>query len=272
MSELKAAVVGRPISHSLSPRVFAAFSAAMKRPMDYRALNLAPNRLKLALKEAKRDGSIGWNVTLPHKVAALELMDRLDNSARAAGAINVAHFQKGRAIGYNTDVEGFLAPLKTRKFRISGKRAVVFGAGGAARAVCAALRRAAAGEIFIINRTRRRSRELAAKFGAGALNWDAGSIRGALAAADLVVNATVLGMGGRGNPLPPGARLKSDALAYDLVYRPRMTPFLRAAQSERAKTIGGLEMLIAVAAATWRIWFGENLPRELLHRVEEALQ
>jgi len=263
-----AAVIGDPVAHSLSPDIFRAFSREAGRPLSYRALRVPLERLKDGVRRAKKSGWIGWNVTLPHKIAIIGLLDELDASAREIGAVNVVRFARGRAVGYNTDAEGFWEPLRRRGFSARGSRAVVFGAGGAARAACAALM-AQKAEVVVLNRTEARARALSEAL---KLRWAPMSACAAeLAAADLVVNATSAGLDGRACPLPEGAAFKPGALAYDLVYRPARTPFLKRAEQGGARTLGGLAMLVAQAAATWKIWFTEDVPAGSAERIEAEL-
>src|SRR5262249_41776992 len=152
-------------------------------------------------------------------------------------------FRDGGKTGFNTDAEGFLAPLLERGVRLKGKRAVVLGAGGAARAVCAALRKSSVGELLIFNRTSSKAKALARAAGGKGFPWAEGAVREAVGRADLVVNATSLGLRGKGCPLPDDASFRRGALAYDLVYRPRETPFLLMARASGAETLGGLGML-----------------------------
>jgi shikimate dehydrogenase len=267
-----AAVVGFPIKHSLSPRIFQAFRRTTGRALHYRALSLRPETFEQALKTTSHGSWIGWNVTLPYKVAALALMDSLDPSACETGSVNVICFQEGRRIGYNTDGNGFLASLDRRSIRLRGIRAVIFGAGGAARAVCATLRKQAVESLLVINRSPGKALELAQAFGGTTQAWEPESIRRAAATADLLINATSLGLDGWGSPLPEKTYLKPGALAYDLIYRPRMTPFLSQARQAGAEAMGGLGMLVLQAAATWKIWFGEILSGKLLENVETQLE
>lgn len=264
-----AAVIGDPVRRSLSPAIFRAFSLRLDRPLHYRAVTLEPGRLAEALGRAPSLPWLGWNVTIPFKVRILPLLDRVEGEALAAGAVNVVRFEHGRRIGYNTDAEGFLAPLRRMGVALRGKKALVLGAGGAARAVLAALRVEEA-ELRVLNRSRASAEELGRAFGAAAGTLDEA---GRLAAeADLVVNATPLGQGGEGSPLPPGTRFKKGALAYDLVYRPARTPFLAAAEQAGARTLGGLAMLVAQATATWRIWFGAAPPPAMQGEVLRELE
>ena len=261
-ARLFAAVVGDPVEHSLSPELFKRFSEATGRPLVYRKMRVETGHLLRALEQTVHEPWAGWNVTLPHKVAIVEHCTRLDPSAEEAGAVNVIRFDASERIGYNTDAEGFIAPLDARGFVPRGKRALVLGAGGAARAVCAALRRRGIGELVVLNRTVETARALAESCDGRWGSLDAADRE--TEGADLVVNATSLGLTESRSPVNPGARFKAGAIAYDLVYRPTWTPFLRVAQAGGAATLGGMEMLAAQAAATWKIWFGETLPPEVV--------
>jgi shikimate dehydrogenase len=282
MTRHLAAVIGWPARQSVSPTIFTHFSRRMNRPLDYRAMPIEPGDLRSAVKSAKAEPWVGWNVTIPHKVNILPLMDSLDASAKDIGAVNVVRFLDKGPIGYNTDSEGFLAPLERMGFSMQGRRAVVFGAGGAARAVCAGLRRNGIKEIMVMNRTASRTEPLVKEFGVQSAVSDFRNIREAVAQADIVVNATPLGMDGKTSPLgndgssaPAGGKdisWKKAALAYDLVYRPLETPFLRQAREGGTRTLGGLAMLVAQAAATWRIWFGEEVPLDVSASIEDHLR
>ena len=266
-----AAVVGDPVSHSLSPSIFRLFSRMEGRPLRYYALTLRPEDLKGALASAKGRPWVGWSVTAPLKVEVLALVDSADETARDVGAANLIRFHQGRCLGYNTDVEGFLKPLSRLGFPLLGKRAAVLGAGGAARAACAALKRRGVGNLWILSRNSRKARALADAFSARSGGLSGNQALGALGEADLVVNATSAGMDGVSSPLPAGTRFKRGALAYDLSYRPRRTPFLSAAGDAGVETLGGLGMLVAQAAAAWKILFGRTLAEEVLERTENEL-
>ncbi len=266
-----AAVVGHPVAHSLSPRVFAGFARATATELDYSALDVTPDDLGAVMRAAARAAWIGWNVTLPHQVAVLDHLDVVGPSAIAARAANVVRFARRGSEGHNTDVEGFLAPLARRGVRLAGMRATVLGAGGASRAVCCALRSGGAAEIRVVGRDAARTLELAALRGVVPVTWTPEGVTDSVVGSDIVVNATPLGTDGAASPLPAGARFRSGAIAYDLVYRHRETPFLRRARDCGADVVGGLGMLVAQAAATWRIWFGEALPPGVEERIEASL-
>ena len=271
MPELpRAAVVGDPVEHSLSPKLFALWAAWRERPLAYEALRLAVSEFPAALKAARSDvGWVGWNVTVPHKERALELADVRDPSTAQPGAANVLLFRSGEAVAFNTDAAGFMAALDAAGAPTFGARAVVLGAGGAAGAVLAALRRGGAAEVAVFNRSRARAEALAARFGvkAGTLEEAAED----LAAADLVVNATSAGLSGA-SPLPAGTRLKPGAWAMDLMYRPRETPFMAQAREAGARPLGGLGMLVRQAALTWWLFYGETLPEDVVAAAQKELE
>ncbi len=263
---LFAAVIGDPIDHSLSPDLFKLYCEATGRSLIYRKLHITSDKLKTEIELLDKKNWAGWNVTLPHKIEIKKYCTRLDATAEAAGAVNVIRFTEDESVGYNTDVEGFLAPLKARSFEIKGCRTLVLGAGGAARAVCLALKNEGAGEIIVLNRTIERAKTLAESCGG---RW--GGLEAAdreTENADLVVNATSLGV----SPVNKGVRFKKGALAYDLVYRPARTEFLKAAEIAGVEGLGGMSMLAAQAAATWKIWFGETLEKGLVADSAKTLE
>lgn len=264
-----AAVVGSPVAASLSPSIFRGFSEILKRPIRYRAIEVAPADLAGSLARARELPWLGWNVTAPYKAAVIPLLDRLHPAAEAVGAVNVIHFQEGRSMGYNTDVAGFLAPLIRRGVDLEGRTAVVFGAGGAAAAVCEALRRSGAAKVFVAARTPAKATALASRFDAVPAGQDAGRVREAAGEADLLVNAT---SAGETALLPPGLRLRTDCWAYDLAYRPARTRFMAEAEAAGARSLGGLEMLTVQAALTWNIWFKETVPDRVVEKVREELR
>jgi shikimate dehydrogenase len=264
-----AAVIGHPVAHSLSPQIFAALCRSLGRQGLYRRLDLPPSELPLFFRaHAKRGLFTGWNVTIPHKEAMLRLVDKASPLARAVGAVNVVTFGKDGAQGYNTDVYGIRQTLREQGCRVRGGRAVLYGAGGAARAVAAALGESGADEVWVVNRTAARARALCRRFRhlyprtrfvfAPSADAVPGEIR-------LAVNATSLGLKGRGSPaLAPG--VGSRTLAFDLVYTERLTSFLSAAGRRGARTVNGLDMLIWQAIATWEIWFGRTGRAEALKK------
>lgn len=209
-------------------------------------------------------GIRGANITIPHKTAVMPFLDRIDDQARRIGAVNVILNDGGRLTGCNTDAPGFLAALKCSGFEPSGKKAVVIGAGGAARAVVFALRGAGA-SVAIVNRTRETAASLAADTGAAALPMTDAGFSEALAGASLVVNATSIGLSPDIEATPlPAKFLRQGLVVFDIVYRPQQTRLLRDAEAAGCQTIGGLEMLVEQGALAFELWAGQPAPRDVM--------
>lgn len=245
--------MGWPVAHSLSPAIHRFWIAALGLDGDYGRFAVRPERLGAALRAVADMGLSGVNLTVPHKVAALAHLDEVDAAARAVGAVNtVTVAGDGRLTGTNTDVAGFLEPLAGRHF----PHVVLVGAGGAARAVVAALPALGAERLTILNRSRAAAEVLLAASGLR------GVVRplGAMApACDLLVNATSLGMAGQ----PPlDLAWEGAGLVVDIVYRPLETALLAEARARGAETVDGLHMLIGQAAAAFRLFFEAAAPRE----------
>lgn len=248
----KAGVIGEPVSHSLSPKLFAALSRKLGRAIDYKAYLVAPEELGPRLKQFKAQGFSGLNVTIPHKQSAYKKAARLTPEARAIGAVNVLRFSPGGLKGHNTDAAGFADALAGQGFKARGKDAVIFGAGGAARAVGYALGRAGARGVRFVGRTPKRTQEAARALSARfpRTRFEAGP---AIAAA-LWVNATPLGMKGfaRRSPAPSDLNMECE-FAFDLVYG-RRTPFLIRAKACGVEACDGLGMLVYQALRAWEFW------------------
>lgn len=266
---IAAGVVGWPVAHSKSPRIHRFWLAKLGLDGDYGRFAVHPDRLGGALRALPALGLAGVNVTVPHKVAALAHLDRVDGLAAKVGAVNTVVVEDGALVGYNTDGVGFMEPLD-RMFagdRRSGM-SLVIGAGGAARAVGWALAEGGY-EPLIINRDAARARDLSVDVGGA--RWDDLSIYELAANRDLVlhgdarkvvVNATTLGMAGN-PPLDVDLDgLDDDTIVYDLVYAPLETPLLAAARARGLRTIDGLAMLIGQAAAAFALFYGAAAPRQ----------
>lgn len=261
----RAAVIGFPITHSLSPEIFKLLSQKTGIPVEYGKLAVEPRSFKRKLVAAKANYA-GWNVTLPHKESAFKAVDHCDRVAARLGAVNVIRFRSRRAWGFNTDVIGVRETFRMQNFIVKGKKAVVYGAGGGAAAVVYALGASSCAEVILINRTRERARKLSEKLTEVFPKTRFRVRSTAPADADLYVNTTPLGMDAfPGSPklpvfVPAPANDPRDVLVFDLIYHPIETSFLRAARAQGAETVNGLDMLVGQAIATWEIWFGK-LPR-----------
>ena len=262
-----AAVLGDPVGHSRSPRLHGYWLAKNNIDGAYVPLHVHEGHLGSALSSLAELGFAGCNLTIPHKEAALGLMDSVDEAAQVIGAVNTVIFTDGRMLGRNTDAEGFVEGLRA-SLAIQGKtldtylaHAVVLGAGGAARAVIYALLKAGVQEITLLNRSRHRADALVKDFTAIAgvtpmhvLPWDA--LETVLPRASLLVNATSLGMHNQ-PPLDVAMHaLPIHCLVTDIVYTPLETPLLAAARAHGCTVVDGLHMLIHQARAGFAAWFG----------------
>ena len=272
-------VMGHPVTHSRSPQMHNAAFRAQGLNFAYLALPVLPAGLTAAVHGLRALGFAGANVTLPHKQAVLALMDTLSAHARAVGAVNtiVCKKEKGtvRMHGDNTDVAGFLEPLRPFGERLQGASMLVFGAGGAARAVVYALLTAfTPSRLTLAARNPAAADELAEAFAQldtrSALDVvPLSEARSAVQASTLLVNATPLGMTPNADttPWPDASGFSTGQLVYDLVYTPEKTRLLHDAASRRADTLGGLDMLIAQAAASYIQWTEKPMPLEVVRAV-----
>lgn len=254
-----AGVIGWPIEHSLSPRLHGYWLNRYKIDGAYIALPVRPADLVETLRILPRIGFRGVNITVPHKEAALEAMDEVEPLARTIGAVNTVIVRAdGTLLGRNTDAFGFLENLRegAPHWHAPHKPALVIGAGGAARAICVALLDAGVPEIYLVNRTAQRAKELAEKLGEEviAVRWD--DHGAAMARASLVVNATTLGMKGEPEIILDLSKLPRSAIVTDIVYNPLETPLLAAAKKRGNAVVDGLGMLIYQARPGFEAWFG----------------
>lgn len=251
------AVIGHPIRHSLSPIIYNAAFAAAGLDWVFVALDVPDGAGREAL-DAMRVLGIDWlSVTMPHKAAAADAVDELTDDARALHAVNCVVNRDGRLVGHSTDGPGFVRALDAEiGFTPAGRSCAVLGAGGAARAVVVALARAGAAEVVVVNRTPARAEEAAALAGRVGRVGAADDVTGA----DLVVNATPVGMGGdRAAPIDPD-HLRAGQVIADLVYEPPMTPLLAAAAARGLVTVNGLGMLVQQAALQFEQVIGQPAP------------
>jgi len=258
-----AGVIGSPVRHSLSPAIHNAAFAASGLDWVFLAFDVAPSGTAAALAGAAALGVRGLSVTMPLKEAVAAAVDELTPAAAALGAVNTVIFGPGTVTGDNTDGDGFLDALAP--WSPDGRRCVVLGAGGAARAVVRALAAAGAGEVVVVNRTGERARRAAGLAGArGRVGTPAD-----VAAADLVVNATPIGMAGTpgAGGMPVDADLvRAGQVVVDLVYHPVRTPLLEAADERGAVARDGIGMLVHQAGRAFRAWTGQEPPLGAMER------
>ena len=254
------AVVGNPVSHSLSPRIHALFARAMGEPLEYSTLEAPLDAFAATMRDFFAGGARGANVTLPFKVEALAFAQSASERAKIAGAANFLAMREGRVDADNTDGAGLVADLERNAgFPIRGRRILMLGAGGAARGVIAPLLARTPSMLVVANRTAARAFELAQRFAA------LGDIRGADLAAipheafDLVVNATSSSVHGERLMLP-GHAMAPGALAYDMAYGRSAQAFVAAARAAGFQACDGLGMLVEQAAESFELWRGRRPP------------
>ncbi len=259
---MRAAVVGHPVSHSLSPVIHGAWIAAAGLDADYVQVDPGADGFALFVEDQRGGGLRGVNVTIPFKEAALAAADEVSDRARLAGAANLLLFREdGAVFADNTDGIGLLGALAAQApgFDPKAGPAVILGAGGAARGAAAALMLAGAPQIRIVNRTRERAVAIATDIGAPVI----AVVDPGLADANVIINATSLGLnGGAGQDIDLTVAPKS-AVVMDMVYRPLRTEFLQRASGLGLRTVDGLEMLIRQAAPSFEAFFGQAPPADV---------
>jgi shikimate dehydrogenase len=256
-----AALIGQPVGHSFSPAIHNAAFAALGLDWVYVAFAVAPDGLVAALGAVRSLGIGGLSITMPHKDRVAALVDAPSVAVRALGACNTVVAMPGaRLAGENTDGDGLVDALFHGDVAVEGARVVVLGAGGAGRSVAEALGRWGAADVAIVNRTHDRALVAAQLAGAAGRVGSSADV----ADADIVVNATSVGMGTSGL-MPIGASLLRPGLVvFDAVYNPIVTPLLAAARSLGCQTFDGLAMLVCQAARQFKLWTGQDAPIEVM--------
>ena len=269
-------LIGHPIIHSVSPQMHNAAFKFLKLSYIYLAFDVLDEKLGEAVRGLASLGARGFNVTIPHKVSVIRFLDYLDSSAEKAGAVNTVVIREGELVGYNTDVNGVREVLK-RTGGIEGERALIIGAGGAARAVGVALIECGFRDILIANRTPERGRELAERLrelGANSGYIEFRKLESYIGETRLIVNTTPIGMWPNIDESPVREeKINEKMVVLDLVYNPAETRLLKEARLRGAVTLSGLEVLVEQGAAAFKLWTGVEAPREVMMKAaEEALK
>jgi shikimate dehydrogenase len=253
MTRPYAEVIGDPVAHSKSPVIHGFWLAKLGIEAEYRKTHVRAEALADYFARRREDAKwLGCNVTVPHKIAAAALMERLDSGAMRIGAVNCV---TANGIGYNSDIEGVAAPLRAARF--VGGTAVVIGTGGAARAAVAALDMFSVSRLIVMARDADKAALLLGQRPGAVM-----SMSESLPSCDLLFNATSLGMTGQPRLDVDTSALSSCAIVFDAVYAPLETPLLAAAQARALQTIDGLQMLVAQAATAFELFFGQPAPRQ----------
>ena len=254
-------IIGHPLSHTMSPAMHNAAFTELKMAGRYLAFPVQSTELETFLQVAVEVDLRGFNVTIPHKEAIVPLLDRLDPSAEKVKAVNTVLMEEGQLIGFNTDVHGVSMVFKEAGVLIKGRKALIIGAGGAARACCAALSESGA-RIVVVNRTGEKAEALSRDFkntrAANMQEFDKEAF-------DIVINCTPLGMKGFPDemPLPPSI-FKPGQFVMDLIYNPQKTRFLTEAEKRGAIIANGESMLIHQALKAFEIWTGRGASFEAM--------
>ncbi len=255
-------LLGHPVAHSLSPRFQNAALRAAGIALRYDAQDVAPDALSAAL-DALRSANAAGNVTIPHKEAVFAQCDRVTALAARVGAVNTFWTEGDALVGHNTDVGGFAAAVADAFGPPGAWQVVVVGAGGSAAAVLAAIERWPGARVTVVSRSRDRAAGLVARFADVAALGD--DLRSAVDRADLVVNATPLGLGDEPGPIDPGV-LAAGTRVFDLVYRRDGTPWVRAARQRGLAAVDGVGMLLEQGALAFEQWFGIAPDRAVMRR------
>ncbi|WP_298906177.1 shikimate dehydrogenase [uncultured Nostoc sp.] len=273
-------VIGHPVEHSLSPVMHNAAIAHLGLDYVYLPFPIAPENLEVAIAGFAAIGVVGFNVTIPHKQAIMPLLSEITPLAQTIGAVNTVSRQNNKWVGTNTDIEGFIAPLQTTyKQDWSQKVAVILGNGGAARAVVAGCHQLGFAKIHVVGRNMQRLEEFGKSWSNSPISenlqvdqWE--ELSKLIPQANLLVNTTPIGMYPKVDESPLSgeeiANLPTGAIAYDLIYIPKPTQFLKQAEKQGAIAIDGLEMLVQQGVAALKIWLQqETVPVEVMR---QALQ
>jgi shikimate dehydrogenase len=269
------AVYGSPIAHSASPAMHNAAFTALGLNWRYLAFEVEPKNLRAAIEGAKAMNFAGLNLTVPHKLLAVEMVDALDESAKKWGAVNTIKFiienGKCRAVGFNTDADAIAQSLREDlKLEIRGTKVLLLGAGGAGHTAALKLASEKVAELFLVNRTRSKAEEIA-----GEIKKQFPSVKVAVGYpktdVDLILNATSLGLKtDDASPLDERQfSLKQVSAVYDMIYRPAETKLFAAAKKSGCKTANGIGMLLHQGAKAFEIWTGKTAPLDVMRRALE---
>ncbi|MCV0399221.1 MAG: shikimate dehydrogenase [Nitrosarchaeum sp.] len=262
------AVIGDPIDHSLSPNIHSAAFREMNMEHTYIAYRIPKGELEEGVESLKKIKIAGFNVTIPHKIEMMRFLDKIDESCSIIGAVNTVVNENGMLKGYNTDMDGFLDPIKKRNLQIEGSRVLLLGAGGAARAIVAGFAKEHAKSITIANRTTNKAKELAEfsqKIGLESKFVNIDNVENNVEKYNIIVNATSIGLKNEQCPISLEG-VNKNTIAYDIVYMPMNTDFLKKAREKEAIIIYGYEMLLGQAARAFEIWHGVEAPYNAMKR------
>lgn len=273
------AVIGDPIEHSLSPAIQNAAFSALRLDFVYTAFRVKPSEVSKALGGMRALGIAGFNVTMPHKEAVIAHLDWIDETAKFLNSVNTIHHKDGKLLGYSTDGIGAVKALKENGADPKGKKVLMIGSGGAARAMAYSFVQET-DELVVLNRTVSEAQKLAEtlkqkfnrKVVAGSLEPEV--VKEKICACDILLNTTSVGMKPNlSESLIAPESLKADLTVMDIVYNPVETQLAKDAKAKGAKVISGVEMLIYQGAASFEIWTDKQAPVQVMRKAAlEQLQ
>lgn len=272
-----AGVIGFPVEHTVSPGIHNAAFAALGLDCIYVPFPVRPENLEQAIRGLSPLSIIGINVTIPHKETVIAYLDEISEEARRIGAVNTVIVKGGRLIGDNTDGKGFMQALREEgKIDVREKKIVILGAGGAGRAVAMQSGLEGAGELVIFDKEEERSKRLRADI-KREIPWlcvetiSPNGIKSALNEADILVNATPVGMNIDDELIIDSQWLFPRTLVFDLIYNPRETKLMQAGRKRGCPVVGGLGMLIYQGALSFELWTGKKAPVDVMRKAAEEL-
>ena len=262
------AVIGDPIDHSLSPTIHNAAYRELEMECTYIAYRVAQGELATGIESLKKIKIAGFNVTIPHKIEMMRYLDNLDNNCKKIGAVNTVLNDDGILRGFNTDMDGFLEPIKRKEIEMKNSKILILGAGGAARAIIAGFQKENAKEITIVNRTKSKGDELSEfsnRMGLSSVSSSIKDMEDFDSKFDMIVNASSLGLKGEKNIIP--SRLFDEqTTVYDIVYKPIKTDLINTAKERKSRIIFGYEMLLGQAIRSFEIWLDKQAPYDAMKR------
>ena len=262
------AVIGDPIDHSLSPTIHNAAYRELEMECTYIAYRVAKGELATGIESLKKIKIAGFNVTIPHKIEMMRHLDNLDDNCKKIGAVNTVLNDDGILRGFNTDMDGFLEPIKRKEINIKNSKILLLGAGGAARAIIAGFQKENAKEITIVNRTKSKGDELSEfsnGIGLSSVSNSIEDMEGFDSKFDMIVNASSLGLNGEKNIIP-NRLFDEQTIVYDIVYKPMKTDLINTAKEKKSRIIFGYEMLLGQAIRSFEIWLDKQAPYDAMKR------
>ncbi len=266
-------LIGDPVAQSPSPGMHNSTFRSAGLNFIYLSFRVPAAELEAAVNGLRAIGVRGFNVTIPHKAAVTKLVDTLDSISSDLGAVNTVVNDDGKLFGVNTDIEGFITPLKDKEIHLMHRRSMILGAGGAARACIAGLVHEGCTEFVILNRTNERASRMVSDFKqkfdfeAEVAPLNVENIARSIGSVDLVVNATPIGMYPNVSESPiPKNLLREEQVIYDIVYKPVKTKLIEYAETVGATVIHGYEMLVSQAAGSFSLWTGVEAHKGVMRR------